>query len=79
MRIHREEREREAEAQAEGEAGSIQGARRGTQSQVSRMTPWTEGGAKPLSHRGCPRIILLQTISEQLNYQLTPSYTRVHS
>ena len=47
------ERERGAETQAEGEAGSMQGARRGTRSQVSRITPRTEGGAKPLSHGGC--------------------------
>ena len=33
------EREREAETQAEGEAGSMQGAQRGTQSRVSRITP----------------------------------------
>ena len=39
---------REAETQAEGEAGSMQGARRGTQSWFFR--PWAEGGAKPLSH-----------------------------
>ena len=48
------EREREAETQAEGEAGPMQGARRGTRSRVSRITPWAEGGAKPLSHPGCP-------------------------
>ena len=53
------EREREAETQAEGEAGSMQGARRGTRSQDSRIRPWAEGGAKPLSHRGCPRHIFL--------------------
>ena len=47
-------REREAETQAEGEAGSMQGARRGTRSQVSRIRPWAEGGGKPLSHPGCP-------------------------
>ena len=47
-------RKREAETQAEGEAGSMQGAQRGTQSQVSRIMPWAEGSAKPLSHRGCP-------------------------
>ena len=46
--------QREAETQAEGEAGSMQGARRGTWSEVSRITPWAEGGAKPLGHRGCP-------------------------
>ena len=46
--------EREAETQAEGEAGSMQGARRGTQSWGSRIRPWAEGGAKPLSYLGCP-------------------------
>ena len=51
--IHRE-REREAETQAEGEAGPMQGAQYGTRSQVSRIRPWAEGGAKPLSHVGCP-------------------------
>ena len=48
------EREREAETQAEGEAGSMQGARCGTRSQASRIRPWAEGGAKLLSHLGCP-------------------------
>ena len=48
--------QREAETQAEGEAGSMQGTRCGTPSRVSRITPWVEGGAKPLSHSGCPRI-----------------------
>lgn len=47
-------REREAETQAEGEASSMQGAQCGTRSQVSRITPWAEGGAKLLSHPGCP-------------------------
>ena len=51
------EREREAETQGEGEAGSIQGAPRGTRSQDSKIRPWTEGGAKLLSHPGCPRFI----------------------
>ena len=37
------EREREAETQAEGEAGSMQGARRGIQSRVSRIAPWAKG------------------------------------
>ena len=53
-------REREAETQAEGEAGSMQGAKRGTLSRVSRITPGAEGGAKPLSHLGCPLIIVLK-------------------
>ena len=42
--IHERERAREAETQAEGEAGSMQGALRGTRSLVSRITPWAEGG-----------------------------------
>ena len=36
-------REREAETQAKGEAGSLQGARCGIPSWVSRIMPWTEG------------------------------------
>ena len=35
-------REREAETHAEGEAASLQGARRGTQYRVSRITPQAE-------------------------------------
>ena len=49
-------RKREAETQAEGEGGSAQGARPGTRSLVFRITPWAEGGAKPLSPSGCPRL-----------------------
>ena len=49
-----------AETQAEGEAGSMQEAGRGTQSQVSRITPWADlGGAKPLSLPGCPCFVTL--------------------
>ena len=48
------EREREAETKAEGEAGSMQGTRCGTRSQVSRITPWAAGRTKPLRHRGYP-------------------------
>ena len=48
------ESEREAETQAEGEAGSMQEARRGTRSLVSRITPRAAGGAKPLRHQGYP-------------------------
>ena len=47
-------RDRERERQAEGETGFTQGAQCGTWSQVSGITPWTEGGAKLLSHPGCP-------------------------
>ena len=35
--------EREAKTQAEGEAGSVQGARHGTRSRVSRIAPWAKG------------------------------------
>ena len=51
MRDTQRERDRDT---AEGEAGSMEGARCGTRSQVSRIRPWAEGGAKPLSHQGCP-------------------------
>ena len=49
MRDTEIEREREAETQAEGEARSMQEAQHGTQSQVSRITPWATGSAKPLA------------------------------
>ena len=49
------ERERAAETQAEGEAGSMQGDRRESRSPISRISPWAEGGAKPLGHPGCPK------------------------
>ena len=51
--------EREAETQAEGTAGSMQGARRRTRSEVSRIMPWAEGSAKQLSHLGCPIFFIL--------------------
>ena len=38
------ERERGRGAQTQAEAGSMQGARRGTSSDVARITPWAEGG-----------------------------------
>ena len=56
-------RERKAETQPEGEAGSTQGAQRGTQSRVSRIRPWAEGSAKLLSHLGCPHRPLLVVLS----------------
>ena len=54
------ERESGRETQAEGEAGSMQGVRCGTQSRVSRIAPWAEGGTKPLSHPGCPTKFVLK-------------------
>ena len=41
--IHKRHTHTEAETQAEGEAGSMLGARCGTRSQDSRITPWAEG------------------------------------
>ena len=58
------EGEKKAETQAEGEAGSMQGARRGTPSRVSRITPWAEGGTKPLS----PWAVLYKAISNSSFY-----------
>ena len=58
--IHERQRERGRDTQAEGEAGSMQGARCGTRSQVPRIRPWAEGGAKPLSHPGCPKFLAWQ-------------------
>ena len=46
--------EREAETQAEGEAGSLQGARCGTQSQESEICPEPKANTQPLSHPGVP-------------------------
>ena len=57
--IHEKQREREREREAEGEAGSMQGAQRVTLYRVSRIMPWAEGGAKPLSHPGCPLSALI--------------------
>ena len=42
---------RAREREAEGEAGSMQRARRRSRSWVSGITPWAEGGTKPLSHQ----------------------------
>ena len=41
--FHERHTEREEETQAEREAGSMQGARCGTQSRDSRIMPWAEG------------------------------------
>ena len=46
------ERERETDTQAEGEAGSMQGARRGTRSRDPGVTLWAEIDAEPMSHPG---------------------------
>ena len=46
--------EREAETQAEGEAGSMQGARRGTRSQDPRITTCTKGRHSTTGYPGAP-------------------------
>ena len=63
--------EREAETQAEGEAGSMQGARCGTQSWVPRITSWAEGSAKLLSHRGCPEYMFYPERVQIISYSIT--------
>ena len=59
MKDRERERERGAETQAEGEAGSMREARCETRSRVPRVRPWAKGGAKPLSHPGCPSVFYL--------------------
>ena len=56
-----------AETQREKQA-PCKGAWRGTRSQISRITPWEEGGAKPLSHPGCPPFIIIICISYASTY-----------
>ena len=34
----------------------MRGPWRGTRSLVSRIMPWAEGSARPLSHLGCPSL-----------------------
>ena len=59
MRETHTQREKERQRhKAEGEAGSMQGAPRGTRSRVSRIAPWTEGSAQLLSHGESPTNIL---------------------
>ena len=66
-------KEREAETQAEGEAGSMQGAQCGTRSRVSRITPWAEGGAKPLHHPGPPATYISDEAAEDLQIGCGPT------
>ena len=67
--------ERETETQAEQEAGSIQGARRGTRSQGSRSStvpskgrhPGPKPDAQPLSHLGVPLAALFIILQNGIN------------
>ena len=58
------------ETQAEGEAGSVQGARRGTRSRDPGVTPRAGGGrkaeAQPPSHPRVPNTILLTRTERDL-------------
>ena len=53
----------------------MQGAQRGTRSQVSRITPWAAGSTKPLRHWGCPSNRYFKTTSKAM--VLIPS-THLH-
>ena len=55
MHLFMRDTHREAETQAEGEAGYMQLSRLGSRSRDPGVTPWAEGGAKLLSHPGCPK------------------------
>ena len=71
--------QREAETQAEGEAGSMQGARWGTRSQVPRITPWAEGSAKLLSQQACPLLTFSMAFISGPSMQLSIRVLRMHS
>ena len=64
--IHERHREKEREREEGEEAGSMQGAPCGIRSWVSRIMPWAEVGAKPLSHQGCPVTVLLSLTKKEL-------------
>ena len=53
------QREREAETQAEGEAGSLQGARCGIRSRISRIAPWAKGRRQTAAPPRDPRTFIL--------------------
>ena len=50
---------RDTETQAVGEAGSMQGARSGTQSWIPGSRPEPKADVQPLSHPGIPRLDLM--------------------
>ena len=59
----------------------MQGAWRGTRSQDSKITPWAAGGAKLLSHRGCPSQAFfahLYTLPQTCNIISTVSLSFLH-
>ena len=60
------ERDREAETQTEGEAGSLQGARCVTRSQILGSHPGPEADAQPLSHPGVPGMTKIKRNDQQM-------------
>ena len=56
------ERHREGETQAEGEAGSTQGAQRGTRSRISRTTLWAKVALNCWAPPGCPNLTSLGSL-----------------
>ena len=61
--IHERHREREAEIQPEGEGGSMQGAQRGTRSQIPGSHLEPKADAQPLNHPGVPITFVFSIIS----------------
>ena len=62
------EREREREREREGQRhrqrekqAPCREPDMGLDPGVSRIMPWAEGGAKPLSHLGCPDLLFICT------------------
>ena len=61
--IYSWETQKEAETQAEGEAGSLGGARCGTQFQDPRITSWAKGRCSTAEPPRCPqKCILIQNV-----------------
>ena len=52
--LFRRDNEIETETQAEGEAGSMQGARRGTRSRIPGSRPEPKADTQPLNHPSIP-------------------------
>ena len=63
MYLFMRDTEREAETPVEGEAGSLQGARRGTRSRDPRIMLRAEGGANPPEPLRDPLTLLIELCS----------------
>ena len=69
------QREREAETQAEGEAGSMQGARCGTQSRDPGIMTWAKGGRSIIKPPRCPENIICWKWKPHSSVQSQDVYT----